>query len=151
MAKSIRLGKLFEAQLTEELCFSFRKSGDSGFVPSIGTDADYFSGTDAVVWGVPTDFTYACCFSTKDHTEWLGESFSLLNFVEVRYGIRTGNACSTFRTPVLVVAVVVPSDSFLGTYLDAIVEAFVKKFGRIMDAGQSLYWDWVDAHDPELA
>ena len=109
--------------------------------------ADKFAGTDAYMWGVPCDFTYN--FSGKDHTVALPEDIDLFCGTKVRFGVRTGNShkgFTKFERPVLVIGIDGADDSFIGSWLVNIVEAFGKKLQDIINLGQDQYWDWCEAN-----
>lgn len=99
-----------------------------------------------MIWGVPVDLT--CNLAGKDYTEILPETVDIFGGIKVRFGVRTGNShkgFSRFENPVLIIGIDA-SESFLGTWMENIVQAFGDKLEEIIETGQSQYWDWCDAH-----
>ena len=141
------LGIELEESLTGAVVSHFMAMDDNGAVQYTGgTRLDIEQGTDLVIWGIPTDFT--CNFAGKDHMEILPETVDIFGGVKVRFGVRTGNShrgFTRFKTPVLVIGIDAV-ESFLGTWMENIVQAFAGKLDEIIETGQSQYWDWCDAH-----
>lgn len=152
MARSIYssfkgLGHEFEESVICEVCDVFKKNNDAtGIVVTSGTEKDKFEGTDAIIWGIPCDFTYN--YSSKDHMVKLPGTVSIFGGTEVKFGVRTGNSYrgyKKFKTPVLVIGIDIDNDSVLGTWMNNIVNSFAKNIEEILNVGQSAYWDWCDA------
>ena len=130
-SSSIRSSHGLGIELEDELVCTcsewFKKKGDpKGFVCTSGTAADKFAGTVAL----PEDIDLFC--GTK-----------------VRFGVRTGNShkgFTKFERPVLVIGIDGADDSFIGSWLVNIVEAFGKKLQDIINLGQDQYWDWCEAN-----
>ena len=139
------LGKFFEGEIESRLQWDFNKKNCSEhFVSTADTEADYLAGTDAVIWGIPVDFTTD---ALKDNTVWSDQTVRLLNGVEVRFGVRTGNShngYTEFDRPTLVLFV----RCFMGNLwqmMDDVVDAFSKKFDEVFDIGEGFYYDYMDS------
>lgn len=148
MAEKLSTGKLLEAKLEDRLSWDFnKKSCSRDFVPTADTTADYLAGTDAIIWGIPVDFTTD---ALKDNTVWSDRAVTLLNGVEVRFGVRTGNShngYTEFDTPTLVLFIRV----FMGNLrymMDDVVDAFSEKFDDVFDAGEEFYYGFMDSMEP---
>lgn len=143
---SCKLGIELEEEFTTACSEWFRARGDSGFVRCSGTILDKEAGTDAIIWGVPTDFTYY--FSGKDYTEVLPGTVDLSIGPKVFFGVRTGNShkgYTKFERPVLILGLEVDS-KFIRNWMNNLVDSFKAKLPEILEIGQALYWDWCDAN-----
>lgn len=143
-ATGIQEGKYFEA----DLIYECRKAYHSGaLVATVSETLDTAEGTDLFWNRIRTDVTSN--FSGKDHMIRLSGAYSVLvpyiGEVEVEYGIRTGNSHRMFNIPVLVVGFNMAGQQ-LTRFHDAVICAMKEKWEEIMDFGESLYWDFDDAH-----
>ena len=112
-----------------------------------GTKLDYEEGTDALLWGVPVDFTYH--FNGKDYTDELlnpGEWFILPCEIPVKLGVRTGNTHHDFDKPVLVVGLSCDREELISK-MDSAIRQFVYFANQIFELAFDRYWEWCDAHN----
>lgn len=113
-----------------------------------GTPLDYEQGTDAIVYGVPTDIT--ANITHKDNMEMLPETIRLSirgHFFDIHFGIRTANIHHRFNKPVFVMGVDLSQDRWLAKEADAIYDVVKNNIETLIDAEQDLYWSWCDEHE----
>lgn len=137
-------GKYFEADLIYE-CRKIYKNGN--LLAAINETMDLEEGTDFFWNRIRTDVT--ANFSGKDHMIRLPGAYSVsipyIGEVEVEYGIRTGNSYRMFKMPVLVVGFDMAGQQ-LSRFHDAVISAIRNNWGKIMDLGESLFWNFDDTH-----
>lgn len=139
----LNTGKLFEDDLLVVAKQFFASKNDEGsFVETTGTELDKYEGTDALIWGVPVDFTYN--FDNKDNMIELQRSIILSLGIEVKFGVRVANECHRFKTPVLVIGFKCDT-CWLKTMWENIFDDIRRSFEEIIETGQDQYWNCLDA------
>lgn len=144
--------KRFGKDLEEVMSFYLTRwsEGNNGFKDTTNTDKDFYEGTDAVVYGVPVDFT---ANPYKNNTSVFDFS-SIISFsghdVTIKFGVRTGNGFVNFETPTLVIFVEDLSKS-MQRDIDEFGEAFFREIDNLLDTGFDLYWSFVDSYAVNMA
>ncbi len=143
-----QLGVEFEADMCEAARSYFvatEKNMTSKVFQSVhGTARDKYEGVDAIIYGIPVDFTTN--FSNKDHMDKLDLQFSG-RYTSIKLGVRYGNShhgFTRFKEPVLVIGVD-EDNSFVRGYMANIIDDFKRCLKVIIEEGSSAYFDWCDA------
>ncbi len=102
-----------------------------------------YQGTDAVVYGLPVDFT--CDFRGINHMVAYEEmSFEISGIGRVQFGVRTGSSRVKFDTPVLVIGIETPYN--IRQVCRHLFENIWSSIGRIVDTGSEVYWQYCDVN-----
>ncbi len=143
------LGIDFEDELCEAtrnyLAVRNPKMSDRVFKTYQGTIRDKYAGVDAVIYGIPVDFTFN--FHGKDHMDDLGITIGDFS-LGIRYG-NSHNGFTRFEEPVLVIGI--DADNYyVRNFMHSIVDGFKASIHAIIEEGSSAYLDWMDAR-PEYS
>lgn len=146
---SVLTGTEFEGEVIYLLETYVKAIGERNFVKTAGTELDKFQGTDVVCCGIPMDITHN--FSGKNHTIKVPNETIDAGYVDIKFGVRTGNDHRMFRHPVVVVGI--DEDSkFVTRNIDKICCDINKVVARVMDTAMNIYYEFCDKFnvDPEL-
>lgn len=137
-------GRYFEKSIIE-IAFNYFFKNNMGelFSDMTGTEADVKEGTDMMDGEIPIDWTSAFC--TKDHMFVFSKTVHLTHWGDVQYGIRTGNACHTFASPVLVIGFSMLPEAMNGC-MNSVMADFENHMSEILVTGEDLYYDYIDSH-----
>ena len=137
---NLPVGKKFEKNMTAIVRKKYTERGLGNQIQvMIGTTVDFKKGTDLFIENVPVDLTTD--FSGKDYTEMIKVPSNMqfrICGIEIKFGIRYGNACGRFQTPVLVIGIDATPFEIEKVY-KSFMMAFQWKANEIINAGLTSY------------